>query len=167
MKRILKMVSWLLLVAVILIQFIPVNRKNPAVDLNQDYLKLSGAPTEVATILRAACYDCHSNESKYPWYAYVAPVSFIVQNHINEGRSKLNFSEWGSTSPHDLAEATEELPETIAEGEMPLQDYLWMHPEARLNAAQKRTLIDWFNGNEKVSNGNKTGQAHDEEHDED
>jgi hypothetical protein len=81
----------------------------------------------------------------------------------------MNFSTWGSTSAHDLAEATEELPETIAEGEMPLQDYTWLHPEARLNAAEKRTLIDWFNQgvNSSEKSISKRKNDSEEEHDED
>ncbi len=152
--KLLKRIGLLLLLLAIAIQFVPVNRTNPAVDLNQDYLKVSAAPAEVARILRASCYDCHSNEAKYPWYAYVAPVSFLVQNHIQEGRSKVNFSTWGSSSAHDQSEALEEIPETIAEGEMPLWDYKLMHPEAKLSEAEKRTLIDWFN-----SGNNATGQT--------
>ncbi len=153
--KLLKRIGLLLLLLAIAIQFVPVNRTNPAVDPNQDYLKVSAAPAEVARLLKASCYDCHSNEAKYPWYSYVAPVSFLVQNHIQEGRSKLNFSTWGSNSSgQDLAEAAEEIPEVIAEGEMPLWDYQLMHPEAKLSDAEKRTLIDWFN-----SGNNATGQT--------
>ena len=152
--KLLKRIGLLLLLLAIAIQFVPVNRTNPAVDLNQDYLKVSAAPAEVARILKASCYDCHSNEAKYPWYSYVAPVSFLVQNHIQEWRSKVNFSTFCNSSAHDQSEASEEIPETIAEAEMPSWEYNLMHPEAKLSEAEKRTLIDWFN-----SGNNATGQT--------
>lgn len=149
--KLLKRLGIVVVVLAIAIQFIPVNHQNPTVDPKQDYLTVSGAPTEVGRILKAACYDCHSYESKYPWYSYVAPVSFLLQNHIEEGRSKLNFSTWGSSSAYDLAEASEEIPETIAEGEMPLWDYAMMHSEARLSRTEEQVLINWFqSGNTKV-----------------
>ncbi|HOY15660.1 MAG TPA: heme-binding domain-containing protein [Haliscomenobacter sp.] len=167
--KLLKRIGLLLLLLAIAIQFVPVNRTNPAVDPNQDYLKVSAAPAEVARLLKASCYDCHSNEAKYPWYSYVAPVSFLIQNHIQEGRSKVNFSTWGSSSAHDQSEALEEIPETIAEGEMPLWDYNLMHPEAKLNEAEKQTLIDWFNqgGNSAEKSISKRENEHEGEHAED
>lgn len=165
--KLLKRIGLLLLLVAIAIQFVPVNRTNPAVDPNQDYLKVSAAPAEVARLLKASCYDCHSNESKYPWYAYVAPVSFLTQNHIQEGRSKVNFSTWGTSSAHDQSEALEEIPETIAEGEMPLWDYNLMHPEARLSEAEKQTLIDWFNSGGLASGQPEGDKNHHEEDDHD
>lgn len=157
----------MLLLVAIAIQFVPVKRTNPAIDPNQDYIKVSAASAEVARLLKASCYDCHSNESKYPWYAYVAPVSFLLQNHIQEGRSKVNFSTWGNTSAHDQSEALEEIPETIAEGEMPLWDYNLMHPEARLSAAEKQTLIDWFNTRNNASHRAEGDKSHRHEEEDD
>jgi hypothetical protein len=84
-----------------------------------------------------ACFDCHSNETKWPWYASVAPISWRVQDHVDEGREKLNFSEWDRPQ-----EEAEEAAEVVAEGEMPLWDYLLVHAEARLTADEKRALAD-------------------------
>ncbi len=165
--KLLKRIGLLLLLLAIAIQFVPVNRTNPALDPNQDYLKVSAAPAEVARLLKASCYDCHSNESKYPWYAYVAPVSFLTQNHIQEGRSKVNFSTWGNSSAHDQSEALEEIPETIAEGEMPLWDYKLMHPEAKLTEAEKRILIDWFNSGSQATGQTGGDKNHQEREDHD
>lgn len=165
--KLLKRLGIVLAILAIAIQFIPVNHQNPAVDPKQDYLAVSGAPAEVGRILKAACYDCHSNESKYPWYSYVAPVSFLVQNHIEEGRSKVNFSTWGNSSAHDLAEAAEEIPETIAEGEMPLWDYAMMHPEARLSSAEKQTLINWFQSGNTKAESTQGDKSHRHETDND
>ena len=109
-------------------------------------------PAEVQTLLEAACYDCHSNETKYPWYSQVAPVSWFVADHIQEGREALNFSTFGNLSANDRSEVMEESAENIQEGEMPLESYVWMHPEAKLSAAQRETLIQWFSANGGAGN---------------
>ena len=119
------------------IQFVPVSKTNPPVT---GEIK---APAEVMEILRTSCYDCHSNESKWPWYSNIAPVSWLVVDDVNEGREHLNFSEWQSYSAEDKAEDIEEIWEEIEEEEMPLWFYLPLHPEARLSDAQKETIRKW------------------------
>jgi hypothetical protein len=84
-----------------------------------------------------ACFDCHSNETRWPWYSSVAPLSWVVQRHIDEGRSVLNFSEW-----HRNYEEAGESAETVVEGEMPLQSYVLLHPSARLSFEEKHALAD-------------------------
>lgn len=97
-----------------------------------------GSP-EAEQLVRTACYDCHSNEPTYPWYASVAPISWLLNKDINEGRRVLNFSEQAANqiNPHELVEVVEE-------GEMPLPIYLVMHPDANLTEAQQQTLIQAF-----------------------
>lgn len=87
-------------------------------------------------LVERACFDCHSNQTVWPWYASVAPLSWAVQDHVDEGREKLNFSEWDR--PQDEAE---EAAEVVQEGEMPLWDYLLLHPEASLTAAEQADLV--------------------------
>jgi hypothetical protein len=84
-----------------------------------------------------ACFDCHSNETHWPWYAHVAPTSWLLQSHVDEGRQVLNFSEW--TRPYEEAG---EAAETVLDGTMPLDSYLLLHPRARLSAAEKKQLAD-------------------------
>ena len=86
-------------------------------------------------IFSRACADCHSNETKWPWYSKIPPVSLLVVNHVNEGREKFNIS------ARDMGDA-DEAAEALQEGEMPLRDYQLMHPEARLSPAEKQALID-------------------------
>lgn len=93
----------------------------------------SAATHDLAT---RACLDCHSNETKWPWYSSVAPVSWLVRNHIDEGREMLNFSEMNRTY-----EEAGEAAETVEEGEMPPAYYTLLHPEARLSAAEKSQLV--------------------------
>ena len=95
-------------------------------------------------LARRACFDCHSNETRWPWYASIAPISWRLQTHVNEGREKLNFSAFNPQS-EDVAESAGEAGETVGKGEMPPNDYLWMHAEARLTAEEKRALIAGLN----------------------
>lgn len=105
------------------------------------------APPEVAAILERACYDCHSNETAWPWYSYVAPVSWWVVEHVDHGRKDLNFSDWPVLDFEELEHAFHDIDEQIEKGEMPLPSYLRMHPEARLSEADKRTLRAWAQSN--------------------
>lgn len=100
-------------------------------------------PTEIAGILKTSCYDCHTNESLYPWYTNIAPVSWWIKKHINEGRDELNFSEWGSYSLRRKDHKLDEIVEMIDEEEMPLKSYLITHGDASLSAAQKTQLVEW------------------------
>ncbi|MCB0163936.1 MAG: heme-binding domain-containing protein [Anaerolineae bacterium] len=116
----------------ILMQFIPVSRENPAVTQ-----EIQWNSAETQALAEDACYDCHSNQTVWPWYSYVAPVSWRIAGHVNDGRRHLNFSEWDQPN----ADA-DEIIEVITSGEMPLRDYLLMHPEARLTAEGTQALVD-------------------------
>lgn len=104
-------------------------------------------------IAQRACFDCHSNETVWPWYSRVAPMSWLVARDVNEGREKLNFSEW---PPREMDEL-DELIEVVQEGEMPMPIYLPLHPEANLSTAEKQTLIEGFRRTFQI-----TGAEHDD-----
>lgn len=127
---------YIVLLAIIIIfagiQLIPVNRSNPAVIKEPTW-----ATTETRDLARKACFDCHSNETKWPAYSFIAPFSWFVAGHVNEGRSKLNFSEW-------KAKDTDEIIEEVTEGKMPLKSYLLLHSDARLTETEKEKLINGF-----------------------
>lgn len=131
---------WLLVLAgaFLAIQFVPVETSNPPVESD------AGASAPALAILRKACYDCHSHETRWPWYSRIAPFSWLVADHVNEGRKELNFSRWGSLSAEKRAHKLEECAEQLAKGEMPPKSYLWLHQEARLNDADRLTLERWF-----------------------
>ena len=137
-KIVLGVVAILLVLQFFRIEKTTVN-PNPANDL----LAMEQAPAEVTTILKQACYDCHSYESNYPWYTNIAPVSWWIAHHIDEGREHLNFSEWATYSAKRKAHKMEELIEEVDEGEMPLDSYTWVHGEARLTIEQKEALMTW------------------------
>jgi hypothetical protein len=137
MKRWFVRIVITLAVLFVLIQLIPAGRTNPPVT------KPLQAPPEVQAILQRSCYDCHSNESKWPWYAYVAPVSWLVVHDVDEGRSKLNLSKWGDYDPRKLAGKADEMAEQVEEGEMPMPKYLLMHSDAKLSPADKAVIRKW------------------------
>lgn len=119
------------------LQLVPVSRENPPVE--QDV----AAPAEVASILRRACYDCHSHETRWPWYSRVAPVSWLVASDVRDGRRHLNLSRWNRLDERERAHAFEEIVEVVTEGEMPLRAYLVTHPGAKLTAADVAALRAW------------------------
>jgi hypothetical protein len=104
------------------------------------------APGDVKAVLRRACYDCHSNETKWLWYAYVAPVSWLVHRDVYDGRHHLNFSEWRSLPADKRKKKQRSAGEQVREGEMPLWFYLPLHPEAKLSDADKELLRAWADG---------------------
>ena len=133
LKRVLLVVLGALVVLLVAIQFVPIGRPTPNPDVRREPRWDSPRTRELAA---RACFDCHSNQTRYPWYSYVAPVSWLVNKDINEARSKMNFSEWDLIQ-RDAAQA----PEQIEKGDMPLPIYVPLHPEARLSAEEKAALI--------------------------
>lgn len=99
---------------------------------------------ETEALAARACFDCHSNRTKWPWYASIAPISWRIQSHVDEGREALNFTAFQSGS-EEMTEAAGEARESITGGEMPPRDYLLMHPEARLSAVEKAALVRGLN----------------------
>ena len=164
-----KKILVLLAIAAVAIQFIRPDRSNPKVNPAQDLAAVANPPAEVQAILKKACYDCHSNETVWPWYSNITPVNWFVANHINEGREKLNFSTFGALSPADRSEALGEAAEAIQEGEMPMSSYVLMHPEAKLDATQRQTLLNWLqaNGEQEGGAGHEGKTEHEAENDED
>lgn len=132
----------------VLIQLIRIDQKNPPVDPAVDFGPVVQPPAEVLALFKSACYDCHSSETQYPWYSNVAPVSWWVKHHINEGREHFDFSSLGQFKGKQLADILADAADVIAEGEMPLSSYTWMHPEARLSAEQRKRLVRWMRGEE-------------------
>jgi mono/diheme cytochrome c family protein len=119
------------------IQFVPVRRSNPPVESD------IAAPPEVKAILRASCYDCHSNETVWPWYSRVAPVSWLVGSDVSEGRSKVDFSTWNRYDPAAQARIMARLVREVGGGDMPPWYYTLKHSQARLGPAQRQVLEAW------------------------
>ena len=123
--------------ALLALQLVPLPRTNPPAP------GALAAPPEVQAILDRSCADCHSHATKWPWYAHVAPVSWLLVYDVHEAREHMNFSTWQQYSPKRQRNKTREIWEEVEEGEMPLAAYLWLHPEAKLSDAERETLRRW------------------------
>ena len=148
-----------LIVAVVVIvgiQLVPIDRTNPPVTA------ALSAPTEVAAILERSCYDCHSNQTRWPWYSYVAPASWLVADDVHEARGHLNFSSWGEMSSIKQTYMRDEMWEQVEEGEMPLWQYTLVHRQARLSAQDKEVLKGWCVGEEEEEEGDIAPADHHE-----
>ena len=132
------------IVLLILMQFVRIDKTNPPVDPSKEFATLVNPPQDVSLILQESCYDCHSNKTTYPWYADVAPASWFLKNHIDEGREHLNFSEWGDYTAKKANHKIEETIEMVEEGEMPMTSYTLLHPEGKLTKEEKDQLLSWF-----------------------
>ena len=119
------------------IQLVPVERSNPPV------LAEVPAPPEVREVIERACYDCHSNETRWPWYAQLAPASWLLAYDVAEAREHMNFSDWKQYDEDEQRDLVEEAWEEVEEGEMPPWFYLPLHPEARLSDADRAVLRRW------------------------
>lgn len=123
----------------IALQFIPTYEKK---DFPTDPAKEIKAPKEVMSVFKRSCYDCHSNKTKWPWYADVAPMSWAVRRDVIEGRKALNFSIWQEYSDEKKKELKKQIFRSV-ELAMPLPQYLWLHPEAKLAKKEKEIVQKW------------------------
>jgi len=115
-------------------------RTNPPV--KNDFLAAAKPSATLAASLRAACYDCHSHETKWPWYSRLAPVSWLIADDVNEGRAHVNFSDW-PTQPDRAAKKLDRINEVLDYREMPPPKYTLIHAQARLTEAQRKEIMDW------------------------
>lgn len=133
----------ILLVVFIAIQFIQPARNTNGQVLPPDISKVVSMPENVQSLLQVACYDCHSNHTRYPWYTYVQPIGWILRNHISEGKKELNFSDFGTYSQRRQESKFKSIVSQIKDGEMPLYSYTIIHKNARLSKEEKALIIDW------------------------
>lgn len=137
-------------IVLIAIQFISVEKTNPPVD-NTLTLK---APAEVIGVLKQSCFDCHSNETKWPYYSDIAPISFFVATHVKDARTALNFSEWNIIAEDIKIQRIKRGIITVKNEMMPLPSYVVAHEDAKLSKEEKTILITWFENELKVLTGN-------------
>lgn len=131
-----------LLIVLIIAQFVqpPHNSGSPVG--TEDITHSVQVPDSVMALLKVACYDCHSNSTRYPWYSRITPVNWWLNHHINEGKRELNFSEFKGTYRRKMKKM-EESAEQTEKHEMPISSYLWTHKDARLSDAQRKLIVDW------------------------
>jgi len=125
------------------LQFTNPPHDNPPVTPGHDAMASNAPPPAVAALLKNSCYECHSFQTHWPWYSYVAPVSWLLARDVNAARASLNFSEW----PHDDAQRAHKrwkhVADEVENGEMPLPSYTWVHRQARLDPQQRQQIIEW------------------------
>jgi hypothetical protein len=147
-KTVLRVLKWVGVAMVCLfigVQFVRPARTNPSVDPSQTIQAHVQMPSEVAAVIDRSCQDCHSNATRWPWYSNVAPFSWLLVDHVNEGRQHLNLSEWGRLDTRRASKKFEEICEEVEDGAMPIESYTWIHRSAKLSAADVKTLCDWAN----------------------
>ncbi|HMJ46824.1 MAG TPA: heme-binding domain-containing protein [Ferruginibacter sp.] len=142
MKKFLKYFLLIIILLFIAIQFYPKPPKNTGASVN-DISKVHNIPPNVKSILETSCYDCHSNNTRYPWYNNLQPVALWMGNHIKDGKKELNFSEYATYSIRKKFKKLEEIGEQVKKGEMPLASYTLIHRNAILDSEKKKILEDW------------------------
>jgi hypothetical protein len=142
MKRILKCGIPGVVIAFAALQLAQPARTNPAA--KTEFLRTTAAPPDVAAMFRAACYDCHSDETRWPWYSYIAPISWQIAQDVNHGRRHVNLSEWPADNPDLARKKIEDMSDEIDDGDMPLKKYTLIHKDARLTPQQRERLTQWL-----------------------
>lgn len=143
--KLLKRTGLALLVILVGLQFIPTrSNQTKEVPSSSDFIKTNKVPDDMGSILLTSCYNCHSNNTNYPWYSRVQPVGWFLENHINKGKAELNFSEFGSYSVRKQKSKLKSMTNQIEKDEMPLSSYTLIHRDARLSTESKKTLVDYF-----------------------
>jgi Haem-binding domain len=142
LKRKLKWLFGALAMGFALLQLTNPARTNPPVV--SDLMASNPPPPQVAGMLHAACYDCHSSETRWPWYSHIAPMSWLIANDIKEGRENMNLSDWPNDNPMRAAKRLENMSDEVSSGEMPPKKYTTIHIDARLTEVQRKELTGWL-----------------------
>lgn len=135
--NLLKVIALTFVALFLVIQLVPVDREPPMEE------GLVSAPDEVLAVLRQNCFDCHSNRTRWPWYGYVAPFSWLIQDHVQEARGELDFTSWNQYDEDERLELREEIWDEVDLGEMPPDYYVLLHPEGRVSEAEQAILKAW------------------------
>jgi hypothetical protein len=144
MKKHIKKILFALVVVFIGIQFIPKNYNESSEVLTSDFMTTFDVPKNIDTQLKTSCYDCHSNNTHYPWYNKIQPVAWFMEGHIDEGKEELNFSEFGGYSKRRQKSKLKSIMSQIRDDEMPLWNYTLIHRDAKLSEKDKELLEEWL-----------------------
>ena len=143
MSKLLRWTGICLAVLLLGLQFVRPAKTNPVIDQTRALHNQAEMSAEVATVLQRACYDCHSNDTRWPWYSNVAPVSWFVIDHVNHGRRHLNFSNWASYDKQDKAAHLQLIGDTVRVNIMPMSSYTLVHRDAQLSDEDKKLIGEW------------------------
>lgn len=133
-----------MLVVFVGIQFIPTTRNQSATVPSTDFMIVNNVPKSIQEKMQVSCYDCHSNNTQYPWYNRVQPVAWFLEDHINEGKSELNFNEWSLLSDRRKKSKLRSIIKQVESGEMPLSSYTLIHNDAKISDAETKEMVKWI-----------------------
>ena len=133
-----------MLVVFVGIQFIPTTRNQNTTVPPSDFMMVNNVPKSLQEKIQVSCYDCHSNNTQYPWYNRVQPVAWFLENHINEGKAELNFSEWSLLSERRKKSKLRSIIKQVESGEMPLNSYSLIHSDAKFSDAETKEIVKWI-----------------------
>ncbi|HDZ05748.1 hypothetical protein LCGC14_0280710 [marine sediment metagenome] len=142
--KILKIIALVLLVAIVGIQFVPTTRNQSDTVPETDFMLVNNVPKTIQKKLEVSCYDCHSNNTQYPWYNKVQPVTWFLEGHIKEGKAELNFNEWDSLSARRKKSKLQSIIKQVESGEMPLSSYTLIHSDAKFSKEEANEIINFI-----------------------
>ena len=142
--KIVKIIALILLVGFVGIQFVPTDLNQSDTVPKTDFLLVNNTQENISALLQESCYDCHSNNTEYPWYNKVQPVAWFLEDHINEGKEELNFNEWDAYSNRRKNSKLKSIISQVKDDEMPLASYTLIHKDAKLSNSQKTLIIDYM-----------------------
>ncbi|MEN3322213.1 heme-binding domain-containing protein [Mariniflexile soesokkakense] len=142
--KIIKIIMLVLLVVFVGIQFVPTTRNQSDTIPETDFMIVNKVPNNIKSKLQASCYDCHSNNTQYPWYNKIQPIAWFLEDHIIKGKAELNFNEWDALSIRRKASMLRSIIKQIEKGEMPLDSYTLIHRNAKFSEEDKTTIIQWM-----------------------
>ena len=142
--KIVKIIALILLVGFVGIQFVPTDLNQSDTVPKTDFLLVNNTQENISALLQESCYDCHSNNTEYPWYNKVQPVAWFLEDHINEGKEELNFNEWDAYSNRRKNSKLKSIISQVKDDEMPLASYTLIHKDAKLSNSEKTLIIDYM-----------------------
>ncbi len=145
MKKYIKKIGLILIVLLIGIQFIPKKYNNNTLVSKIDFIEIYQPSQKVEKLIKTSCYDCHSNYTNYPFYSKIQPIAMLMNNHIEEGKEELNFSEFGNYSKRRKKSKIKSIISQIKKNEMPLKSYTLIHKNAVFTTKEKELLTEWLN----------------------
>tara|TARA_R110002126_G_scaffold291298_1_gene451575 strand:+ start:597 stop:1049 length:453 start_codon:yes stop_codon:yes gene_type:complete len=142
--KIFKRIAIVLLIVLVGIQFVPTKRNQSDTIPRTDFMLVNDVPETIQKKLQVSCYDCHSNNTQYPWYNKVQPVTWFLEGHIKEGKAELNFNEWDSLSNRRKKSKLRSIIKQIESGEMPLDSYTLIHKDAKFSKEETNEIINFI-----------------------
>ena len=142
--KVVKIIAWIALIALVVIQFFSVDYNQSETIPQTDFMLVNNVPARVKKSLQVSCYDCHSNNTQYPWYNKMQPIAWFLEGHIKEGKEELNFSEWELLSNRRKASKLSSIIKQIESRAMPMNSYTLIHKEAQFSEAEALRVIDYI-----------------------